>query len=175
MRYLITSAIAMVFVVLLISANSSAIQYPGGSYQQTCRNIDARGSTLSAECQDTGGGWHRTELRDYQRCGQIENINGNLSCAAGADRGGNYGDRDRGYDRDRDRDRDRDHDRDRGYGNNNWPRGSYQQSCQNINVSGNTLNASCQKRNGKYKNSSLRNFNRCGNDIVNDNGKLRCR
>jgi hypothetical protein len=40
-------------------------------------------------------------------------------------------------------------------------------------VDGNTLRASCQKRNGKTKNTSLRNFRDC-RDIQNDNGKLRC-
>ncbi len=143
----------------------------GGSYQQTCRNISTRGSTLYAECQDTGGGWHHTELRDYQRCGtDIQNINGNLQCGQGGP--GYYG---RGPG-DRDHDRDYDHDRDRGRGPGAYaPHGSYQQTCQNIQVSGNTLRASCQKKNGKWKSTSLNNFQYCRGDIQNDNGKLRCR
>ena len=146
---------------------------PGGSYRQTCRDVSVRGDTLRATCQDQGGNWRNTELRDYDRCrGEIQNLNGNLSCTGG-NGPGNYGDRDhdRDYDHDRDRDHDRDHDRDRD--RYNGPPGSYSQTCQNIQVNGNTLNASCQKKNGKWKNTSLHNFRGC-RDIENDNGKLRC-
>lgn len=138
---------------------------PGGSYRQTCRDVRVHGSTLSATCQDQGGNWRNTELRNFDRCnGEIQNLNGNLSCT-----GGNYGDR-RDHDYDRDRDHDRDHDRDY----NRYPRGSYSQTCSNIQVNGNTLNATCQKKNGRTRNTSLRNFRDC-RDIENDNGKLRCR
>jgi CVNH domain len=181
MRYFTTVAMFIMAMVLLAPTRSNAMQTPSGSYQQTCRDIGVRGSTLYAECRDAGNNWRRTELRDFERCGgQIDNINGNLQCSAGADRGGYDHNRDRDHhgdgDRDHDRygDRDRDHDRDR-YGYNQWPRGSYQQTCQNISVNGNTLQASCQKRNGKYKNTSLHNFQRCGGDIANENGKLQCR
>ncbi|MGZ4855124.1 MAG: CVNH domain-containing protein [Candidatus Angelobacter sp.] len=148
-----------------------AQQVPGGSYQQTCRDIGARGSTLYATCKDEGGNWRNTQLNDFQRCsGEIQNLNGNLSCTGGTGYGpgGIYGDR---------RDRDRDHDRDRQgiyRGGYNGPPGSYVQTCQNIQVNGNKLQASCQKRNGQMKNSTLKNFQQC-RDIENDNGKLRCR
>jgi hypothetical protein len=66
------------------------------------------------------------------------------------------------------RDGDRDHRRDDG------PDGGYRQTCRDIHVSGNTLQASCEKKNGKWKNTSLRNFNRCTDQIENDNGKLVC-
>jgi hypothetical protein len=97
-----------------------------------------------------------------------------------------------GYNRDRDRDRDhdgdwdRDRDRDRrnggwGYGNrgqygygNGIPYGSYSQTCQNIRVNGNQLQAACQKKNGGWRDTSLNNFDQC-REIENDNGKLRCR
>ena len=171
MRYLTLSGV-LIFLAALAMPAPAAAQRPGGSYQQTCRNIDVRGSSLRAECRDANGGWHRTEMSDYRRCGgDIQNINGNLECAAGG-YGGGYG-KDRDHDRDQDHDRDRDHDR---YGNNGYgPRGSYTQTCQNITVSGNTLRASCQKKNGKYKNTSLNNYQYCRGDIQNDNGKLRCR
>jgi len=41
-------------------------------------------------------------------------------------------------------------------------------------VNGNELQASCQKRNGGWRNTSLNNFGQC-RDIENDNGKLKCR
>jgi len=173
MRYI--SALAVAVLALVFGTATPAVAQPGGSYQQTCRNIGVRGSTLHAECQNTGGGWQSTELRDYNRCrGEIQNINGNLQCT-GDNRGG-YGpndgrsrdDHDRDRDHDHDGDRDRDHDR-----YNGAPRGSYYQTCQNVQVNGNTLTASCQKKNGKLRNTSLHNYQQC-RDIENDNGKLRC-
>jgi len=156
---------------------------PGGSYRQTCRDVSVHGSTLSATCQDQGGNWRNTELRDFSRCnGDIQNLNGNLQCTggnggSGYGPGGNYGDRRDGDNRDAnrggDRDHDRDGDRDRDRNGYNGPPGSYSQTCSNIQVNGNTLQATCQKRNGKTKNSTLRNFQGC-RDITNDNGKLRC-
>jgi len=184
MRYINLSGVAALALAISgLAATSVAQQAPGGSYQQTCRNISVRGSTLYADCQDTNRNWQQTQLRDYNRCnGEIQNLNGSLQCTGG--NGNGYGQNGNGqgsYDRDRDRDRDRDHDgdrdrdRDRGrYGQNGVPYGSYSQTCQNIRVNGNDLQASCQKKNGKWKNTSLRNFNGCRN-IENDNGKLRCR
>jgi hypothetical protein len=171
MRYM--SALAVAVLALVFGTATPGVAQPGGSYQQTCRHINVRGSTLSAECQNTGGGWQSTQLRDYNRCnGEIQNINGSLQCT-GSNRGG-YGPNDgRGrddHDRDRDHDGDRDHDRDR---YNGAPRGSYYQTCQNVQVNGNTLTASCQKKNGKTRNTSLHNYQQC-RDIENDNGKLRC-
>ncbi|SRR5579859_734190 len=172
---------------------AAAQQAPSGSYQQTCRNIGVQGSTLYAECMDTNRNWQSSQLRDYDRCnGEIQNLNGSLQCTGNGNQGvysqgpynrGNNGGYGRDRDRDRDHDGDDDRDRNRGnnggygqgnYGNGGIPYGSYSQTCQNIRVNGNDLQASCQKKNGKWKNTSLRNFNGCRN-IENDNGKLRCR
>jgi hypothetical protein len=169
MRYSIAIRVAALALGLGGVAITCQAQ-PGGSYRQTCRDVSVRGSTLRATCQDQGGNWRNTELRDFDRCGgEIQNLNGNLTCSGGNN--GNYGDRrDGNYgDRDRDRDHDRDRDRDRNYG----PPGSYSQTCSNIHINGNTLEASCQKKNGHMKNTSLHNFRDC-RDIENDNGKLRC-
>lgn len=175
MRYISALAVATLALAFGTATPSVAQGAPGGSYQQTCRNIGVRGSTLSAECQNTGGGWQSTQLRDYNRCrGEIQNINGNLQCTGNNGGGygpnGGYGRDEHDRDRDHDGDRDRDHDRDR---YNGAPRGSYYQTCQNVQVNGNTLTASCQKKNGKTKNTSLHNYQQC-RDIENDNGKLRC-
>jgi hypothetical protein len=173
MRYITAFKVAVLALGLGGVAITCQAQ-PGGSYRQTCRDVSVNGSTLRATCQDQGGNWRNTELRDFDRCGgEIQNLNGNLSCSGGGNgygQGGNYGDRRDGDRRDGDR-RDGDNRGDRnGY---NGPPGSYTQTCSNIQVNGNTLQASCQKRNGKTKNSSLRNFRDC-RDIQNDNGKLRC-
>lgn len=179
MRY----STAFKVAVLALGLGGAAITcqaQPGGSYRQTCRDVSVHGSTLSATCQDQGGNWRNTELRDFDRCnGEIQNLNGNLSCSGGTGGsgygpGGNYGDR-RDDHRDADRrDHDGDRDHDRSYRNGyNGPRGSFSQTCQDIHINGNTLEASCQKKNGKMKNTSLRNYQGC-RDIENDNGKLRC-
>ena len=156
-------SLAILATFMLATFLTCAAQGPGGSYQRSCRDIRVSGSTLKAKCQSTGGGWHDSELRNYQNCSSdIQNVNGKLQCTMGTGRNDN--DRD-----DHDNDNDRDHDR----GNNGAPGGAYTQSCQNISVSGNTLRASCRKKNGHMHNSELRNYRDC-RDIENDNGKLRC-
>jgi hypothetical protein len=166
MRYTM-SLIVVLLAMTFAGTSSSAQQVPGGSYQQTCRNIGVRGNTLYADCQDTNRNWRSTQLRDYNRCrGEIQNLNGNLQCTGG------YGNNGR-WQRGRDRDNDRDWDWDRDH-RNRVPRGSYVQTCQDIRVNGNELQARCEKKNGKWRDTSLSNFYGC-RDIENDNGKLRCR
>lgn len=55
--------------------------YPGGSWRDTCRNIDLRGSYLSAQCRDGGGSWSGTsiDLRDC-RSNRVGNRDGRLVC-----------------------------------------------------------------------------------------------
>ena len=165
MRYMMSFIVALLALVFA-GTSSSAQQVPGGSYQQTCRNIGVRGNTLYAECQDTDRHWRSTQLRDYNRCrGEIQNLNGNLQCTGGYGGNGRW-QRDRNHDNDRDWDWDRDR-------RNRVPRGSYVQTCQDIRVNGNELQARCQKKNGKWRDTSLSNFYGC-REIENDNGKLRC-
>lgn len=155
MRYL-TLLVLLGLATVLSTPGTCVAQIPGGSYQQTCRDIGVRGSTLYATCQNMSNGWQATELRNYYSCNEeIQNINGTLQCGgANGNRGHNGGwDRDHGYDR--------------------GPRGSYVQTCQNITMDGYTLQASCQKKNGGWRQTSLRNYNQCS-DIANNNGKLRC-
>jgi CVNH domain len=183
MRYISRLGLAALALAIIgLGTTAAAQQVPGGSYQQTCRNVGVRGSTLYAECQDTNRNWQRTELQDYQRCsGEIQNLDGRLQCTGGNGYGQNgnngYGRGDgRGDDRGHDADRDHDRDRDRGrYGDNGIPYGSYSQTCQNIRINGDSLQASCQKKNGKWRNTSLGNYRSCRGEIQNDNGKLRCR
>jgi hypothetical protein len=165
MRYMMSLIVAL--SALVFAGTSGSAQVPGGSYQQTCRNIGVRGNTLYAECQDVDRHWRSTQLRDYNRCrGEIQNLNGNLQCTGGYGGNGRW-ERDRNHDNDRDWDWDRDR-------RNRVPRGSYVQTCQDIRVNGNELQARCQKRNGKWRDTSLSNFYGC-REIENDNGKLRCR
>jgi CVNH domain len=142
---------------------------PSGGYAQTCQEIRTNGTTLEAKCQTRDGNWSQTSLQNFNQCtGGIENDNGRLVCNKGNNNGQDYrygnqqGDRhDNGHHRYGDRE-------------NGTPYGGYTQTCQDIRTSGNTLQANCQKRNGKWKQSSLRNFNRCSSEIENNNGKLVC-
>jgi hypothetical protein len=113
---------------------------PGGSYQQSCRDVIADGITLRASCRDAGGTWRPANLSDFQHCvGDISNLNGTLRCSRGA-----------------------------------LPPGSYQRSCQQIFVTGNTLEAVCKSRGGSSIGSSLANFQTCVGEIYNVDGFLTC-
>lgn len=124
---------------------------PYGNYQQTCQNIRTRGDRLEARCQKRDGGWRDTSI-DYRRCrGQIVNDDGNLRCD-------NSGRSQRG----------------RGAGwRGGLPEGSYQQTCQNVNMRGNLLQARCAKRDGGWRDTTL-DYRNCRGDIINDDGNLRC-
>jgi CVNH domain len=136
---------------------------PPGNYAQSCRDIHVDGNRLRARCQTREARWVDAWLDDFRRCRDIGNDNGRLVCGG---YGGNDRDRDRDHDRDRDKDRDRDGDR--------VPRGSYTQSCRDIAVRGDTLLARCEERDGEWRTASLEDFQRCGGEIVNDNGRLDC-
>ncbi|WP_312167189.1 CVNH domain-containing protein [Phenylobacterium sp.] len=120
-------------------------QLPSGSYQQTCRDPRVSGATLTASCQDSRGRWNYSSLNFRDCRGDIANNNGRLSCQWG---GG-------------------------GPGWGQLPSGSYQQTCRDARVSGNTLTASCRDGRGRWNYSTL-NFRDCRSDIGNDNGRLVC-
>jgi len=142
---------------VLVGASAGLAQSaPPGSYQQTCRDIGVRGDVLTARCQDTGGNWRTTQIRDISYCnGDISNENGALRCNAnsGAYQGGYNG----GY-----------------YNQGGIPGGSYSQTCQDVRIRGNDLEATCQTTSGSWRTTRLSGFDRCGGDIANDNGSLRC-
>src|SRR5262250_3222683 len=79
---------------------------PRGSYKETCQNIRMYGDRLYAVCETRDGGWRNTSI-DVDNCGDgLINDNGHLRCAVGVN--DDYG---RGY---------------------RLPRGTYQETCQNI-------------------------------------------
>ena len=55
------------------------------------------------------------------------------------------------------------------------PGGSYEKTCKNIKVHGDTLTAKCQSTGGGWHDSKLDNFPACISDIANINGKLQCK
>jgi CVNH domain len=133
----------------MVSFHSSAFSQgpPPGSYRETCSNVQMRGGTLFANCQDTEGRWRSTVLPEAYECvGDVTNINGELRCNR------------------RDDWRDRD----------SLPRGSYRETCRQIRVSGDYLSAKCQTMSGRWNRTSLNDLDRCVGEIVNDDGNLRC-
>ncbi|MFO1056993.1 MAG: CVNH domain-containing protein [Dongiaceae bacterium] len=126
--------------------NGGGGQMPGGSWQQTCRNSNVQGNTLYASCQKMNGGWRDTSI-NYRQCNnwKVANDNGQLVCESDYNGGGGQ-----------------------------MPGGSWQQTCRNSYVQGNTLYASCQRRDGGWRDSSL-NYRQCNNNkVANDNGRLIC-
>jgi hypothetical protein len=134
-------------------------QVPQGSYLRTCRGATMRGNMLSAQCTGPTGAPVFSSI-DTNSCRgrDITNDRGYLRCS----------------------------------GNPGPipprpvpprpvpprppqpPAGSYQQSCRGITLVGNILRAQCVNRRGAPVSSSL-DINGCrGQDIYNDDGRLRC-
>ena len=55
------------------------------------------------------------------------------------------------------------------------PRGSYRETCRDIRVDGDDLQARCRERDGDWRRSELENYSECRGDIFNDDGRLKCR
>lgn len=117
---------------------------PAGSYQQTCSDISVKKGALHARCQDEKGKTHSAKLSHYEQCSDIVNKNGSLECAHG------------------------------GGGAPSQPRGSYTESCRDIQMKGSTLHAICKSVDGREAPTSLRDANRCAQGVVNVNGILNC-
>ena len=167
MHYLTMLGAAVLTMALFqpVAQNNWQNGAPGGSYEQTCRNIRTNGNSIEATCDTGSGNWTRTSLQDFNQCtaGTIQNIYGRLECTRGSS--GQYNGQDnngQGYRRD---------------GGpayqNGVPDGGYTQNCRNIRTSGSTLLATCQQANGRWRQASLRNFNQCS-QIENYNGRLVC-
>lgn len=54
------------------------------------------------------------------------------------------------------------------------PPGSYQSSCEDVTVTGDTLRARCETENGDFNNTRLNDIGECVGDITNDDGSLSC-
>ena len=128
--------------------------YPGTTvgtpYTQTCKDIKSHGDDLDARCKTRNGDWHNTSLDDYRKCkGQVVNDDGNLRCVAGVPAAA-------------------------GVYPGGVPGGSYTQSCQEIRIHGDDLEARCQTSGGDLRDAKLDDYGKCKSDIINDDGHLRC-
>ena len=125
---------------------------PGGSYQRTCRHIDFDRGVLTATCQRRDGSWRHAWLNDARRCDDnIVNDDGELRCGG---RDGHGGDR---FDP-----------------SDEAPRGTYRDSCKQIRMDGDTLRATCQMEDERWRGTHLDNAFDCDGSIVNFDGALYC-
>jgi hypothetical protein len=122
---------------------------PPGSYRDSCRDIVVRRGMLEATCGGDNGGRRTAIPLSSCRSGSFENINGNLQCMGGGNRG--YG----GSSRD-------------------VPPGSYLQSCSEIGVYGGTLQATCGGRDNSRIRSSISIRSCRSGSFANINGYLQC-
>jgi hypothetical protein len=130
---------------------ASAQPVPSGSYRATCQDIQVDrsrdGPVLSAVCQKANGERRESSIRLRDCRSEIYNDNGRLKCdgrEANAER----------------------------WWRNELPRGSWQQSCRDARVDGNTLRAVCDNGRGQWRATSM-DVRRC-RDVVNDRGRLSC-
>jgi CVNH domain len=146
MRRISILGLFAIMIALGLAGGARAAQEanPSGSYQQTCSDISVKKERLFARCQDEKGKVHSTKLSHYGQCSDIVNKNGSLQCVHGEG------------------------------GAPSQPRGSYTESCRDIQMKGSTLHAICKSVDGREAPTSLREANRCAQGVVNVNGILNC-
>lgn len=130
--------------------NRPGVNLPAGSYRQSCRNarMESR-DDLVAECRRRNGNYRYSKI-DIDKCRgrDIANDDGHLQC----------GDYRYGGD----------------YGHYKMPAGSWQQSCRNAHIVRDDLLAECRQRDGDWVRTSIDLDDCRGQQIYNDNGRLRC-
>jgi hypothetical protein len=120
---------------------AAAPSQPAGSYADSCKDIQMKGTTLHAVCKSLDGREMATSLKDANRCAEgVANINGILNCEASGV----------------------------------LPPGSYIATCKDVKQQGSTLSATCNDGKDHWRNTFLRDANKCNGDIANQNGTLRC-
>jgi hypothetical protein len=147
MRSISTLGFFAITILLGRAVSPSAAQEgnPQGSYQQTCKDVSVKKGNLYAKCQDEKGKVHHARLSGYEKCSDIANKNGHLECAGGNEAAAP-----------------------------SQPRGSYTDSCRNIQMKGTTLHAVCKSLDGRELPTSLKDASRCSEGVANINGILNC-
>lgn len=173
---------------------------PRGSYKQSCQNAYVEGKWLYAKCQKTNGNWSNSSIK-YSDCNKdIWNNNGVLTCGGGSNlpkgsykqsckdayvegnwlyakcqknNGSWYNSSIKYSDCNKDIWNNNGVLTCGGGGSSNLPKGSYKETCNNIYVEGNILEADCLNRNGKYSHSGIK-YKNCSRGIWNNKGQLEC-
>ncbi len=79
---------------VLLSLAAAPAHAQGGSYAQSCTNIQSYGGQVTADCRRRDGSWDRTTLNDAHRCaGGLANTDGRLTCNNGRNVGSSEYDR----------------------------------------------------------------------------------
>ncbi|HEY2914748.1 MAG TPA: CVNH domain-containing protein, partial [Candidatus Angelobacter sp.] len=113
---------------------AAAPSQPAGSYTESCKNIQMKGTTLHAVCKSLDGRELPTSLKDANRCAEgVANINGILNCEASGV----------------------------------LPPGSYIATCKDVKLQGSMLSATCNDGKDRWRNTFLRDANKCNGDIAN--------
>lgn len=81
--------------IILFSATgphaSAQAAPPPGPYNESCQNIQMKGTTLHAKCQTADGKWADAKLANAGQCADgVINLNGILTCQAGLLPPGSY-------------------------------------------------------------------------------------
>ena len=122
-------------------SQNAASSQPAGSYTDSCRKIQMKGTTLHAICKSLDGRELPTTLKDASRCAEgVANINGILNCESSGV----------------------------------LPPGSYIATCKDVKLQGSMLSATCNDGKDHWRDTFLRDANKCNGDIANQNGNLRC-
>jgi CVNH domain len=153
----------LLLTALLWAGGTAAwgVGLPAGSYQASCKDaavasvMPAAGPPaileLTAQCKDTSGHWIASKLVGFDHCvSDIANFNGVLRCSLGTAP----------------------------------PAGNYLQSCRYVfvetstdntgKVLATTLKAECRARNGAWRETFLRDFQKCKTQVSNFDGALQC-
>ena len=174
---------------------------PKGSYKQSCKDSYVDGKWLYAKCQKMNGNWNNSSIK-YADCSKdIWNNNGVLTCGGGGgnlpkgsykqtckdayvdgnwlyakcqkNNGSWYSTSLKYSNCNKDISNNNGELTCGGGGGGNLPKGSYKETCKNIYVEGNVLEADCLNRNGKYSHSSIK-YKNCNRGIWNNKGVLEC-
>lgn len=123
---------------------------PDGSWRESCRYPQARGSYLSAECRTSYDRWVRASINvNNCRSGRVGNSDGRLVCE---NQGSGW------------------------YQGSGWgmPGGSWRQTCRYPVMRGSYLSAQCPTRDDRWANASIDVRSCRGRDISNQDGQLYC-
>ena len=140
------------FAWLAIGLTSLAIgtafaqSLPVGSYVNTCTQAQMSGTTLVAQCKDRDGSYRQSFLSNPFNCAVgIENADGILTCRTWAQQS-----------------------------RPNFPLGNYQQSCDRLQMTADTMTGHCRDRSGVVRESFLLNAFNCVGGVENVDGSLKC-
>jgi hypothetical protein len=126
--------------------------WPGGSWQVSCRHARVHGDRFSADCTATNGAWVHSSI-SMSGCpgGQFGNNNGQLFCESASS-----------------------YSNDPGYGRwHHLPHGSWVQSCDNASMNGPIFTAECSTGQG-YRTSQIDMRSCPSRQVGNRNGFLFC-